>query len=173
LTFKSTPLSDSQLRIAGFVEHELVAPLKESEKKRRLWLEPDVANLLAGRKNPAAGFPHIKADLDLARFCRGFIVSATRREKGKADFKWLKGHDEVWVLYIHKPPPGWRIFGRFARKNVFVAFRYYEREELPDNFYAAAQNVIQQWDMKFPGVDPFRGGRFEDYLGDMVRNEDE
>lgn len=160
---------------AGFVEHELVVPLKAAEKRRRLWLEPDVAALLTGKKNPQAGFPHVQADVDLGRFCKGNIVSATRRERGKSDFKWLRGHREVWVLSFRKPPPGWRIFGRFARKNLFVALRYYEREQLPDNilYQQAARDLIADWEARFPGTEPYRGSRFEDYFGDMVRNDDE
>jgi hypothetical protein len=174
LTFKSTVLSDSQLRSAGFVEHELVVPLREAEKRRRLWLAPEVADLLAGRL-PDSGFPHTQADVDVGRFCKGLIVSASRREKSKADFKWLKGHCEVWVLSFRKPPPGWRVFGRFARKNVFVAFCHYEREDLADNvqYQAAAKALIAEWDKRFPKMEPFKGSRFEDYFGDMVRNDDE
>jgi len=102
-------------------------------------------------------------------------VSATRRERGKSDFKWLRGHDEVWVLSFRRPAPGWRIFGRFARKNFFVGLRYYEREELADNvlYQQAARDMIADWNRRFPGVEPYRGRDFEDYLGDMVRDDDE
>jgi hypothetical protein len=156
------------------VEHELIVPIKEVEKKRSIWVSGDVSALITGRKNPAAGFPSVKYDADLGRYCKGFIVSATRRLNGKSDFKWLTGHDEVWVLSFRQPPPGWRVFGRFAKPNVFVGLCYYDREELGDlvAYNAAAKALVKKWDLAFPGVEPFRGQSFGDYLGEMHRDDD-
>lgn len=175
MTSKATLLCESRLKLAGFVEHELIVPLKPGEKKRRLWLSPDVAKLLSGQKNPDAGFPHVSADRDVGRFGRGYIVSVSRRQGSRAEFKWLKQHDEAWVYSFRKPPPGWRILGRFARKSWFVGLCYYEREELADlaTYNARISDMIGQWEATFPGVEPHRGKGFEDYLGEMHRNDDE
>lgn len=174
MTYKATPLSNSQLKLAGFAEHDLIVPLKEYEKKRALWVSEDVSALITGQKNPQAGFPNVRYDVELGAYCKGYIISCTRRMNGKSAFKWLKGHDEVWVLSFRSPPPGWRIFGRFAKPNTFVALRYYERERLKDlvQYNRAAEDLIEEWDKTFPGVAPFRGQTFNDYLGEMHRDDD-
>lgn len=173
MTSKATYLSNSQLKIAGFVELLPREALKPGDIKRQIWASNDVFELLKGLKNPDAGFPALPTDTLIGRFWRGWIVGVSRKENSKAEFKWLKWHDDVWVLSFRKPPPGWRIFGRFARKNVFVAMVYYEREVLSDMvvYNEKAAEIPALWDAKFPGVAPYTASTCEDYLGSMV-NED-
>jgi len=175
LTSKATALSDNQLKLAGFVPLSPRHALKDGEAKRQIWASREVYDLLKGLKNPEAGFPDIESDAFVTRFWKGYIVSASRREKSKAEFKWLKGHDDVWVLSFRKPPPGWRVFGRFARKNVFVAMVYYERECLLDMivYNREAAKIPDLWNQKFPDVKPYQATHFEEYFGNMVRNDDE
>lgn len=173
MTYKATYLSDSQLKIAGFVELLPRETLRSGDIKRQIWALNDVFELLKGLKNPDAGFPALSTDMFIGRFLKGWIVSVSRKENSKAEFKWLKRHDDVWVLSFRKPSPGWRIFGRFARKNVFVAMVYFEREELSDmvTYNKKASEIPSLWDAKFPGVAPYTASTSEDYLGSMVKED--
>jgi hypothetical protein len=175
LTFKATLLSDSQLRLAGFVELTPLIPFKDGEARRQIWAAQDVYDLLKGKLNPAAGFPAIKTDVFIGKYCKGYIVTVSRRDSSKAEFKWFKGHEQVWALSFRKPAPGWRVLGRFARKNVFVAMEAYDRHELGGmiQYNAIAGQIPANWDAKFPGVAPYTGGTFADYVGDMHWNDDE
>lgn len=147
--------------------------LRPGEAKRHIWAAPEVHDLLKGLK-PNAGFPDKEADLFVGRYCKGYILHASRRFKSKAEFKWLNGPEQVWVLSFRKPPPGWRILGRFARKNTFVAMAVYEREELGDliTYNEKAQAVIGLWNQQFPGITPHGGKEFADFLG-MHKDDDE
>jgi len=43
--------------------------------------------------------------------------------KQKPDIERLSGLDEAWVMCFRRPLPGWRLFGRFVAKNIFVGNR--------------------------------------------------
>ncbi len=143
-------------------------PLKESERKRAMWADPEVFDLLKGNKT-GVHFPSIKADVLIGQFCKGLMVSVSREQSSRAEYKWFKGHDEVWAWSFRSPAPGWRILGRFARKNVFVALAAHDRHALADmaTYNAIAAGLPAQWERKFPGVAPYRGTDFSDYVGEM------
>lgn len=148
--------------------------MNPGEAKRQIWAAPDVYELLKGEK-VGSGFPDLEADVFIGSFSKGYLIHVSRRYKSKATFKWLMGPDQVWAMSFRRPPPGWRILGRFARKNVFVAMACYEREELDGlvTYNAKAIDIISQWESSFPNVEPHRGEDFEDFFGEMYRDDDE
>lgn len=170
----STTLWESRLRLQGYRQLTPRVPLRPGEAKRQIWAAPAVYELLKGEK-PDSGFPDLEADGFIGTFSKGYLVDASRRPKSKARFKWLCGVEQVWVLSFRKPPPGWRILGRFAQKNMFIAMAVFEREQLDDmvTYTARAKDMIVQWEELFPGVDPHSGSSFGDFLGEMHRNDDE
>ena len=66
------------------------------------------------------------------------------------------------------------MLGRFATPNHFVGLFCVERGELApwSAYQAKAVETVTEWEQCFPGCEPFRGSKFEDYLGNMVFNED-
>ena len=175
MTLKATMLSDAQLKLAGFVELTPVVPLRAGEQRRTIWAKSALRDLVTGKITPELGFPCLEFDLFVGRYCKGYIVSATRDKKKKSDFKWLQGHHQVWVVALRNPRPGWRIFGRFAGKNRFIILGAYVRSELGDlaDYNKQASKIPSEWDAVFPNVPPFEGAAFHDYLGEIVRNDDE
>ena len=69
--------------------------------------------------------------------------------------------------------PGWRLFGRFARKNVFIGLSCYERRDCaPWKVYnQRAVDMIADWDSRFT-ADPLRSSSYEDYVGSMFHDRD-
>jgi hypothetical protein len=167
-------LSKQELKLAGLVERELITPLAERDKKRWIFVTQEIDDLLSGKQNPAAMFPCIKADMTFGRICRGYIVSLTRRKADtSADFKCLEGLDEAWSVKLPGPGSGWRMFGRFARKNVFVGLACHPRDDCaPWAVYnQRALDMIADWNSRWAG-DPLRSLHFGDYVSDPFHDRD-
>lgn len=161
------------MRLAGLEEHQLLRPLDERDKKRWLFVTSDLERLLSGHGD--ASFPSALADGAIGTFCKGWIAKVSREQGAKAvDFKKLKNHDEAWVMFLPGPGPGWRLFGRFARKNMFVGLSCFPRDECwPFAVYQQrAQDMITDWQGRF-AADPLRSNDYRDYFGDMVFDKDE
>ena len=82
------------------------------------------------------------------------------------------GHDEVWALCPRKPPPGWRILGRFYERDVFVALRAWDKHRLFSNYALAATEVIEDWRTLFGEQPAHRGTNLTDYLSGVVNDVD-
>jgi hypothetical protein len=152
----------------------LIVPLKESEKKRWLYVTPEVAELLNGTLHAQTVFPSIEADLAIGRYCKGLIVSVTDKPNvAKADFKLLSNLDQAWVMYFPGPGAGWRLFGRFARNNHFVGLSCYAREECaPKSVYdLRARDMIADWESRFVAP-PLKASEWSDYVGGYIREKD-
>lgn len=173
MTSKATSAWLQRLQLAGFVEYEC-GPAAAAVK-RRLFVPSGIHAVLSGGTSQPPGFPCAAADLMFHRYRVGNIIHCTRRPQGKGDFKWLENHDEVWVMCFKGAGVPWRMLGRFARPNLFVGLFNVERGELSpwSAYQAKAAGTIADWDAKFPGCDPYRGTKFEDYLGSMVFSEDD
>ena len=160
------------MKLAGLVEHQLLKPLGEGDKKRWLFVTNELEELLRGESD--SSFPSAGADNIIARFCKGLIVSVSRKATSvTADFKWLQDHDQAWVLILDEPRPGWRMFGRFARKNVFVGLSCLPRHDCaPWQMYQQrATDMISDWQSRFP-VEPLRSNRYNDYFSDPFWDKD-
>lgn len=174
MTSNATLLSRRELELAGLVEHRLLRPLDERDKKRWLFVTQAVENLLTGKKNPPAQFPCPAADVVIGRFCKGLIVSVTAKRTGKADLKRLSDLDEAWSMTFPGPGAGWRLFGRFARRNVFVGLRCHPRGDCAPGwrYDQRANDMIGDWAARFAS-EPLRKTRYEDYLGQVFFDKDE
>lgn len=142
--------------------------------KRRLFVPSPIHAVLSGTTSQPPGFPCATADVMIGRYRAGYIMHATRKPQGRGDFKWLTDHDEVWVMCFKGAGAVWRMLGRFATPNHFVGLFCVERGELApwSAYQAKAVETVTEWEQCFPGCEPFRGSKFEDYLGNMVFNED-
>lgn len=173
MTLKATSAWLQRLQVAGFVEYE--CGKSGLAAKRRLFVPSSIYTVLSGGSSQPLGFPCAAADIMFTRYRAGYIVHCTRKPTGRGDFKWLKDHDEVWVMCFKGAGSVWRMLGRFAQPNLFVGLFNVERGELApwSAYQAKAKETVGEWECCFPKCEPFRGSKFEDYLGNMVFNEDE
>jgi len=116
-----------------------------------------------------------RADLDSFVEGRKVIAVAKHPFKGgkKSDFKRLhKARDEVWEFRSRNPQPGIRILGRFAAKDIFIAFRWSERRELGGPHSRAWRNAMvgckTDWRHLFPAYNPFTGSDLYGYITNII-----
>ena len=172
MTFNTTFIPIERLKEEGFVEYE--SPRPRVDRKRRIFVAPEIAALLNGDGAIEAMFPSVEAERVLSAFVAGYLV--TLSQKGaKSDLEQLIGLDEVWALCFRKPPPGWRLFGRFVAQDILVLTKAYDRHELgrKANYHMLAEAVIAEWDNRFSDVPPYRASEIKGYLTGGVRNVDE
>jgi hypothetical protein len=107
----------------------------------------------------------------MAIWMAGQMVTVTRKKGRSATFEKLENVDDVWVMCIRLPPPGWRLLGRFYSPNVFVGLHLKRRQELggkmPDGtsrYEDAAGRTIAAWSRRFGSIEPMRSSRLEDYI---------
>jgi hypothetical protein len=72
-----------------------------------------------------------------------------------------------------RPPPGWRILGRWHKLGVFIALRAWEKGRLIANYSMAAQEVIDDWQRLLSTERAHTGKNVEDYLGPGARDVDQ
>lgn len=140
---------------------------------RVLLVAPAVADLLDG-KRIETGFPDWRADVLVGRFLAGHLLTVSRRSAEGVDLERLEGVDEMWALCFRAPAPGWRLFGRFLARDVFVGLRAYDRIVLDGRatYMAYAADTIDDWRV-FGRVPPVRSHALSDYLGgSMYRDVD-
>lgn len=115
----------------------------------------------------------LRADLD--RFIEGAVIPVAEKPfKGKTSYlkRLVPDSDEVWEIRSRDPKPGIRVFGRFARKDVFVALTWAEREPLlgPSSreWRIARVACKTEWRKLFPAYEPISSGaNFHDYLSNF------
>ena len=80
----------------------------------------------------------------------------------------LRGEDEVWEIRSCAPRPGIRIFGRFALKDMFIAFTWAWRPELKGEGSAEWREAIgvcgAEWRKVLPSYAPLSGEYPYDYI---------
>ena len=168
MTSKATSLSMQRLAMAGLVEFGL--PRAQVKRLRHFFVTGDIDDLLTGKIQANPEFPCVNADFEIGKFVRGYIIGVSRKHQSKCELKWLQGSDEVWVYCFRDPKPGWRLFGRFIGKNIFVGLHCVSREEAGDLIQYTKQSriMVDKWNAIFPNESPFIGNSFADYLGDLV-----
>ncbi|MEO1169676.1 MAG: hypothetical protein AAFW97_13295 [Pseudomonadota bacterium] len=112
------------------------------------------------------GFPVTGFEEQLAVFCAGWQSTITRNPRKKSDFKLLKDVDEIWAFACRKPGNGWRIFGRFVDKDLFVSLTAHSRNDLADfeNYTALAKAAGELWDKLLPDCTPLRAASNAAYM---------
>jgi len=93
--------------------------------------------------------------------------------KKRPDIERLYEQDEVWALCVRTPPPGWRLLGRFYRKDVFIALRAWDKRRLAGHYAEASSEVISEWKNRFGDESPLRSEELADYIGFVMRDLDE
>lgn len=160
-------ISNERIRLAGLVPCDL--PLGRVHHARSIFVTQEINYVISGRSDSVPEFPSDQADLLLGRFVDGLIVGASSSYQGKGELKWLQNLHECWSFAFRQPSPGWRLFGRFAAKNVFVGLLLVPREDAGDllMYNQKAMEMQTIWDNCFPGEKPFIGTKIDDYVGDM------
>lgn len=172
MTFNTTSLvlrralSDKRLLV-----REPLRPL--ANQIRYLLVTPEVDALLDGRQHFGV-FPAPAAEILIGRYAAGQMVTVSRKlTDAKPDLERLVGAHEVWALCPRRPPPGWRILGRWFAKDQLVAFRAWDKNYLFRNYPRAAQEVIEDWEELFGAMAPHGGNTVEDYLSGLFKDVDE
>ena len=172
LTSEATLLSKNELKLAGLVEHQLPRPLGESDQKRWLFVTPEIDAVLSDSSIVPTGW----TDAKIGSFLKGHVLLVTRQRNKKrvvADFKKLEGHDEAWVMVFPQPKDDqWRLFGRFASKDVFVGLLLLPRKECgsDERYQERAEEMIATW--KFAS-EPLRSDSLEDYFSGHIISKDD
>lgn len=175
MTYNATSLNlIMAVRNGKLVERKPLRP--DSPHVRRLFVTPEIAHLLDG-KRPNSGFPHYAADADIARYMASHLVfvSLTGNSKPKPDLERLRDLDEVWAFCLRKLPPGWRIFGRFWEKNVFIGLSAYNRHDLGSakRYGLKASPIPRDWEAIIGDAPPHRGNAVGDYVTEVYRDVDQ
>jgi hypothetical protein len=137
-----------------------------SDLKRWLYVTEEISGVLDGGHR---SFPHVAADTLITRFLAGQMLtySGERRKWGRRGdgptLERLEGLDEIWTLCFRKPPPGWRLLGRFLEKGVFVGLKLIDKHDLAGNYSSVAGDVINEWERLF-NISPLRSASVDDYV---------
>jgi hypothetical protein len=171
LTFNTTslPLShalqEKRVRI-----REPLRPRTPVIEDRYLLVIPEIDATLDGRLHYGI-FPAIAAEILIGIYSAGQMLTVTRRmprKKEKPDLEQIVGEDEVWALCIRRPPPGWRLLGRWYDKNIFIALSVWDKHRLAGHYPEAAQVVIDAWGREFGSQQVHRGNNLVDYIDGVI-----
>lgn len=151
---------------------EPLRPLAPSSSRHVLVI-PEIDALLDGHL-AFGNFPAPEADRLIASFVAGWLVTASRKiTKRKPDVEQIVGEDEVWALCPRRPPPGWRILGRFFDPGVFIGLRAFDKHWLARNYKTGSALVIEDWKEIFGDKEPYRAQSIDLYVTGLVRDVDE
>ena len=98
MTFNTTFIPIERLREQKFVEYE--SPRSRINRKRRIFVAPEIGALLNGDGAIDAMFPSVEAERVLSSFIAGYLVTLSRKGT-KCDLEQLIGLDEVSAQAIH------------------------------------------------------------------------
>lgn len=160
----------------GLVEFQ---PLRPRTVVRRIIMNHEVQNLtMACVPNPEPEVSesqwryrcgYVQGDFD--HFLNGKRITVALDPSSDAEDCWLKRlcpiEDGIFEIRHRSPPPGIRVFGRFAETNIFVALHWAARKGLGrkgDPAWAAAMAKCREnWGIFF-GSEPFKSGELSDYI---------
>lgn len=125
---------------------------------------------------PTPHFPDFSADEIIGRFVAGHMMSVSRQRrewpKNQAPtLERLEGIEDVWMLCFRKPPPGWRLLGRFLCKDVFVGLVLIEKKDLFGKYEEFSGKVIAEWEDLFE-VQPVKSDEISENLGHVWIDKD-
>lgn len=146
------------------------------ELKRWLYVTEGISSTLDGT-NDTPHFRDVPADVQNTRYSTGHLikVSEQKKEWGRnkgPHLERIHGADEVWAMCFRTPPPGWRLFGRFLCKDVFVGLVFLEKFDVVKRYEEVGGRVIEEWEKLF-NVPPLRSLSLDDYIGHVWMNIDE
>ena len=141
---------------------------------RHLYVTADIAATLDG-PNRLIRFSAVKVNLAITNYLLGRKIDVSREDrkwkKGEEpDFVKIVGADELWEFCFRDPRPGHRLFGRFLEEGVFIGLRLIDRHDV--DYVKIAGEILEEWNAKFPGIDPVNSSNLADYLGGVWRDVD-
>jgi len=155
---------------------ERLLPDFPDPKVRRLFVTPEISDLLDGRIHAGALSPS-EVDGLITRFRAGLLVRVSRkkaqRKRNHPELEWLDGFDQIWVMCFRRLRPGLRILGRFYEKDHLVLLRHYDKRVLVKKYLEAEREVIDDWEKLFGTRAAHSGTDFGDYMSGSVRDIDE
>lgn len=144
-----------------------------ADQQRYLLVTPEIDALLDGHIQFGL-FPAPATETLIGIFSAGQLVTVSRKfTERKPDVEQIVGADEVWALCPRRPPPGWRLLGRWIGKDQFIAFRAWDKHRLFRKYSEAGQEVIEDWREIFGDQAPHTGATVDDYLSGVFRDVDE
>ncbi|HEY8581197.1 MAG TPA: hypothetical protein VIL72_15015 [Beijerinckiaceae bacterium] len=118
-------------------------------------------------EDPAISARWARLHADIDHFITGGFVTADQIKRLEP------AKQEVWELRSPRPRPGLRIFGRFARPDVFLATHAAERKTLGSKwsleFELAKLRCEETWRELVGTSLPYAGSRYEDYITENAR----
>lgn len=134
----------------------------------RLFVTPEIKHLLSV-DDPSNWFPYPQSLKVVGRYVRGHVIGISLQGTSRADvvLERLKDVDEVWIMCIREPRPGWRIFGRFLQRGVYVglaAHDAYHMKPKRASYAQAARAMERDWDATFGTIPILRSKNPDDYL---------
>lgn len=168
MTFNATLLDEVKAagRLTDFV------PVDDGVTVRLLHFTPEL-NALTNGDQPDTGFPTRLADPVLGRFvlgqCMWVCLSKEPDRKVDVDLKRLVDANEVWTFRfanVRRRINGWRMLGRFADYNRFVALRAYPRNNLATQWQwtEAIEQTLADWQAIFGNMPAHAGQDVDAYL---------
>ncbi len=164
----------------------LMRPVTGDPIVRAVCLSRELAHQVFGPwrdQTEANRWSALRADLDNFVAGRKVISVAKHPFKGgkTADLKRLEApREEVWEWRSRHPKPGLRILGRFASKDIFIAFRYAERSGLgrarkvrgrmkeSREWRDAKLRCKADWRNLFPAYNPFMASTLYGYVSNII-----
>lgn len=167
-------LWDRHLHPLGF--RRLETPPPPLGILRAVFVPVEILEIFEGR-HLHTGFPDVGARVQIGIFNAGHYVRVSLvgdPSKRKPDIERLSGLDEAWVMCFRRPLPGWRLFGRFVAKNIFVGKSLKDRHECGrrSHYTNIAEGVIGAWDSDPLHPPIIRGSVWQDYLDGTVADVD-
>jgi len=139
--------------------------------KRRLFMTRHVVDRLFNPNSPV-NLLRARGDIEAALTLWTVGDRVYNDARGRPAFlKRLKAPPpEVWEIRVTNPSPQWRIFGRFAEQDTFVATDVRTRGPLRDGDSRAWVNACNQcvadWASILPMFPPHRGVTVGDYISE-------
>lgn len=167
--------------VAAGLLHFLPLFLPSDASRRVLLVHSDLLAPLSGgwtTEEEERRFNRLQGDLEM--FVTGGVISMGLKpyEHGDAYMGLLDPAEEgTFDIRSRDPNPGIRVFGRFAKEDTFVAFCHKYRSATPTwsdqrplgnrnslEYQFAMLEVIEKWEVIFPGNNPIRGDDWHDYI---------
>lgn len=136
-------------------------------------LENEAPTLIAERR-----LGRLSADLEM--FVKGGAISMCFENYRHGDAymgRYDPSDEGTWAIRSRKPKPGMRVFGRFAKTDIFVALNFEFRsvgvswsdkkplgpgDSIEHQF--AMIEAEQRWNENFPGTEAIKGEDIHDYI---------
>lgn len=149
---------------AGLVVHSTVRPIRNPQ--RALLVTPEVEMKLRG-KDPQCELSSLGMAEVIGPFLAGHSLSVSRicaKRKERVELEQLEGLNETWGICYRRPKPGWRLFGRFLVRDVFIGLRLYDRRNIGSDYKSVADQIDEDW-KRVLGTQPYiQSADISDYL---------